>query len=152
GMFRPVVAVGRDFIYETNTGQVLAYKRNVDANGSINGTSLPMTPMSNELYQSIFSAQTQQYDAELVTINQQYAGSNMQKPLDNCTSTDTTYCAKDWYDGDTVYDEYSGHFFMMTKVRRLVWSCTNIGLTPPTGYTAGWNDGHRTNGVLDHPC
>ncbi len=49
------------------------------------------------------------------------------------------------YDGDTgFYDEYSGRFFAMTKVRRPIWTCENytfdVQADPPCpGGTGYWN-------------
>jgi hypothetical protein len=156
GAPRPVVAVGRDWVLETDTGGVQGFKRNVDAHGSFNGAA---TAALNLSLQSIFDtpnpgdamSQDASYNAELANLQTEFP-SGVQQYVAPCTATNTANCASAWYDGDTVYDEYSGHFFIMTKVRRSVWSCADVGISPPPNFTAGWNDGHRTNGVIDHPC
>ena len=55
-------------------------------------------------------------------------------------------CVDNTYDGDTIYDEYSGHFFVMTKAHHSVWTCdTSKG----PGGTGLWDGSHNDAGVPD---
>jgi hypothetical protein len=151
-MIRPVVAVGRDYVLTTSTGGYQYFKR--DASGNVDLKN--PVPNTGD-FSGLFATQVQSYDAEVAQINAKFAGSANQLLAQTCQSIDyyTTPnpithdipatppgCANALYDGDTMYDEYSGHFFIMAKVRRPVWTCdTNGG---PGG--TGWWDGVQANG------
>jgi hypothetical protein len=175
GAGRPVVSVGRDYVLLTDNGHFQAYKRTVDANGTIDGGVAPSNPLDNGSYTTVFQDQETLLDAKLQALN-----ATSTNPVGTCTpgvppqgstapvpgtspflacppGSQTTGTANPWcfegeeYDGDTIYDEYSGRFIIMTKARVAAWTCDGGG---HPGGGPGWWDGCRgeASGVADTAC
>ena len=167
GTTRPVVAVGRDYVLLTDTTNVRAFKREAaDGLGTISsiwGSDLPSgTPYSSTLV-DIFHEQIPIYNAQVQSWNSMYQG-QVANPVQPCNYADSSYmdvktptpaltngCATTSYDGDTIYDEYSGHFFVLTKLRRSVWTCDTNG-NPGTPGGTGWWDGTPGDPCNDSPA
>lgn len=163
---RPVVAVGRDYVYAASTGYVDIYFKAGDGSitSYVNGGSTSFQVLFGDLSAIDASSLTGHFNNEVASINSQYAamGASVQKYVPPCAASSssptgmTGACADRFDDGDTVYDEYTGRFFVMTKLGRPVYSCTDprINLPIPPGYSAGWNGGARdSNGnLVDTNC
>ena len=150
---RAVVSVGRDYVLVTDVGSVRAFPRSqTDGKGSI----VEGSPIYAKALFDIFKDQIPQINIQTnnnVTAN---PGVNV---VQTCPfTTDVQYldappaggipngCVDNTYDGDTVYDEYSGHFFVMTKAHHSVWTCdTSKG----PGGTGLWDGNHNDAGVPD---
>jgi hypothetical protein len=136
GQNRPVVAAGRNFILTTSTGSYAYYPRRTDTNGSYDASKPIFTPGgSGDLAHDIFGSQLSQIDAYIATINANTtltAGMAASDLVPSC-ATYPSSCNTGTYDNDTVYDEFSGHFFLMAKAGR-----RNIGLCTPTTGGNGW--------------
>jgi hypothetical protein len=165
-MIRPVVAVGRDYVLSTSTSGFAFFKR--DSAGNIDTTKAVPNLVD---FSTLFATQVTNYNNEVATINGQYAGvvpvaNQVPTPTSPCQSVDyynspipgsiadilpvnPPGCANALYDGDTVYDEYSGHFFMMVKVRRPVWTCDTANGPGGTGW---WDGVQATSTTPVDPC